>query len=97
MRRPVGGRHRHLRRQARGVLLVAAPLVVEQAADQQHQRYRDDQHQRVSSRATLRLRSLTTEGRTYALEGRVRGEDVTFKAGGKEYRGRMNGKTFQLL
>ena len=41
--------------------------------------------------------SLTTEGRTYALEGRVRGEEVTFKAGGKDYRGRMNGKTFQLL
>ena len=41
--------------------------------------------------------TLTTEGRTYALEGRVRGEEVTFKAGGKDYRGRMNGKTFQLL
>ena len=40
--------------------------------------------------------TLTTEGRTYALEGRVRGEDVSFKAGGKEYRGRMNGKALEL-
>ena len=40
--------------------------------------------------------TLTTEGRTYALEGRVRGEDVTFRAGGKDYRGRMNGKTLEL-
>ena len=40
--------------------------------------------------------TFTTEGRTFALEGRVRGEDVSFKAGGKEYRGRMNGNTFEL-
>ena len=40
--------------------------------------------------------TLTTEGKTFALEGRVRGEDVTFKAGGKDYRGRMNGKALEL-
>jgi len=40
--------------------------------------------------------NLVTEGKTYALEGKVRGEDVTFTAGGREYRGRMNGKRFEL-
>jgi SAM-dependent methyltransferase len=40
--------------------------------------------------------SLQAEGKTVALEGRVRGEDVTFTAGGKAYRGRMNGRTLEL-
>jgi SAM-dependent methyltransferase len=40
--------------------------------------------------------SLQADGKTVALEGRVRGEDVTFTAGGKAYRGRMNGKTLEL-
>ena len=40
--------------------------------------------------------TLTTGGKTFALEGKVRGEDVSFKAGGKEYRGRMNGKSLEL-
>ena len=40
--------------------------------------------------------TLSTEGKNYALEGKVRGEDVTFKAGGREYRGRMNGKSLEL-
>jgi predicted RNA methylase len=41
--------------------------------------------------------TLTAEGKTYALEeGKVRGEDFTFKAGGREYRGRMNGKSLEL-
>jgi hypothetical protein len=31
-----------------------------------------------------------------AVEGRVRGEDVTFKANGKEYRGRMHGGKLEL-
>jgi len=38
-----------------------------------------------------------SEGKIFALDrGRVRGEDITFKAGGKEYRGRMNGKSLEL-
>jgi protein-L-isoaspartate O-methyltransferase len=40
--------------------------------------------------------NLVSEGKAYALEGKVRGEDVTFTAGGREYRGRMNGKRFEL-
>ena len=41
--------------------------------------------------------SLTTGGRTFPIDGgRVRGEDVTFKAAGKVYRGRMNGKSLEL-
>ena len=40
--------------------------------------------------------SLQADGRTVALEGRIRGDDVTFTAGGKAYRGRMNGKTLEL-
>jgi len=41
--------------------------------------------------------TFTTGGRTYALgEGRVRGEEFGFKAGGREYRGRMNGGKLEL-
>jgi len=40
--------------------------------------------------------SLRTADRTYAIEGRVRGEDVNFRAGGKQYRGRMNGSKLEL-
>ena len=40
--------------------------------------------------------SLKTGGSTYALEGKVRGEEVSFTAGGKKYSGRMNGKTLEL-
>jgi hypothetical protein len=40
--------------------------------------------------------TLATGGKTYALEGRVRGNDVSFSAGGKEYRGRMAGKRLEL-
>jgi precorrin-6B methylase 2 len=40
--------------------------------------------------------TLTTEGRTLALEGKVRGEAVSFSAGGKTYRGRMKGKGLEL-
>jgi hypothetical protein len=38
----------------------------------------------------------TTEGRTVPVEGRVRGEEVSFKAGGRDYRGRMNGKRLEV-
>ncbi len=40
--------------------------------------------------------TLRTAERTVPIEGRVRGEEITFKAGGKEYRGRMNGKQLEL-
>jgi SAM-dependent methyltransferase len=40
--------------------------------------------------------TLRSEGRTLALEGKVRGEDVVFTAGGREYRGKMNGKRLEL-
>ena len=40
--------------------------------------------------------TLRTAERTVPLEGRVRGEEITFKAGGREYRGRMNGKQLEL-
>jgi SAM-dependent methyltransferase len=40
--------------------------------------------------------TLTTGGKTFALEGKVRGDDVTFRAGGKEYRGKMHGKSLEL-
>jgi SAM-dependent methyltransferase len=35
--------------------------------------------------------TLTTGGKSFALEGRVRGEDVSFHAGGRRYHGRMKG------
>ena len=40
--------------------------------------------------------TLTTGGKTFALEGKVRGDDVTVKAGGKEYHGKMRGKTLEI-
>ena len=40
--------------------------------------------------------TLTTEGKTFALEGRVRGADITITAGGREYHGKMNGKQLEL-
>ena len=40
--------------------------------------------------------TLRTEGKTFALEGKVRGDEISFKAGGREYRGRMNGKQLEL-
>jgi SAM-dependent methyltransferase len=40
--------------------------------------------------------TLRTEGKTYALEGKVNGEEVSFRAGGKSYRGRMNGKQLEI-
>ncbi len=40
--------------------------------------------------------TLRSEGRTFALEGKVRGEEVIFTAGGREYHGRMNGKRLEL-
>ena len=40
--------------------------------------------------------TLRTEGKTFAVKGRVNGDDVTFTANGKQYRGKMNGKQLQL-
>jgi methyltransferase family protein len=40
--------------------------------------------------------TLRTGGTTFAVEGRVRGDEVAFRAGGKDYRGRMNGKQLEL-
>ena len=40
--------------------------------------------------------TLTTGGNTFALEGRVRGADVSITAGGREYHGKMNGKQLEL-
>jgi SAM-dependent methyltransferase len=40
--------------------------------------------------------TLRTEGKTFALEGKVHGEDISFSAGGKSYSGKLNGKTLEL-
>jgi hypothetical protein len=40
--------------------------------------------------------TLRTEGRTVPVEGRVLGEEISFTAGGREYRGRVNGKRLEL-
>ena len=40
--------------------------------------------------------TLRTANGPESVAGRVRGEEVSFKAGGKEYRGRMNGKALEL-
>ena len=41
--------------------------------------------------------SLRAEGRTVPIEGKVRGEEITFSAGKRQYRGRMNGKQLELI
>ena len=40
--------------------------------------------------------TMRTAGKTFQLQGKVMGEEVVFKAGGKEYRGRLNGKALEL-
>ena len=40
--------------------------------------------------------TLTAEGKTVPVEGRMRGEEISFKADGREYSGKMNGKTLEL-
>jgi SAM-dependent methyltransferase len=40
--------------------------------------------------------SLRAGGKTFALEGRVHGEEVAFQAGGREYRGKLNGKRLEV-
>src|SRR5512138_192713 len=40
--------------------------------------------------------TLRSEGRTVPVEGKVHGDEVSFTAGGKAYRGRMNGRQLEL-
>ena len=40
--------------------------------------------------------TLRADGKTYAVKGKVTGSDVAFTAGGREYRGRFNGKTLEI-
>jgi precorrin-6B methylase 2 len=40
--------------------------------------------------------TLRRNGVTYVLEGKVRGEALAFRAGGREYHGRVTGKTIEL-
>ena len=40
--------------------------------------------------------TLRTEGRTVPVEGKLRGEEVSFTAGGREYRGKMNGSRLEI-
>jgi SAM-dependent methyltransferase len=41
--------------------------------------------------------TLQTEGKTFSVDhGKVRGDEVTFTAGGREYHGKLNGKRFEL-
>ncbi len=40
--------------------------------------------------------TLRAEGKALPVKGKVRGEEVTFTAGGRQYRGKMNGKRLEL-
>jgi SAM-dependent methyltransferase len=40
--------------------------------------------------------TLNSGGKTAAVEGKVRGEDITFTTEGRQYRARMNGKILEL-
>ena len=41
--------------------------------------------------------TMRTGGKTFALKGKVNGEEINFSAGGKHYRGRLNGKQLELI
>jgi hypothetical protein len=41
--------------------------------------------------------TLTRDGRTIAVKGKVRGEEVTLNAGGVDYRGKVNGRKLELM
>jgi len=41
--------------------------------------------------------TLRTEGKTFALKGRVRGDEVSFTAGGHSYSGKANGKQLEEI
>jgi SAM-dependent methyltransferase len=41
--------------------------------------------------------TLRSNGRTYAVKGKVRGNDLSFTAGGREYNARMYGKKLELM
>jgi len=40
--------------------------------------------------------TLRTEGRALPIKGKVRGDEIIFTAGGREYRGKLNGKHLEL-
>jgi precorrin-6B methylase 2 len=41
--------------------------------------------------------TMRTGGKTFALKGKVNGEEISFSAGGKQYKGRLNGKLLELI
>ena len=41
--------------------------------------------------------TMRTGGKTFALKGKVNGEEITFSAGGKQYKARLNGKNFEFI
>jgi precorrin-6B methylase 2 len=51
---------------------------------------------KLAQRFQMLTGTLSADGKSFPVEGRVRGEDITFTAGGKEYRGRMNGKSLEI-
>lgn len=52
----------------------------------------------VTLKQTFQMLSGTmrTGGKTFALRGRMNGEEISFSAGGKQYKGRLNGRTLEL-
>jgi hypothetical protein len=40
--------------------------------------------------------TLRTDAKTVPLEGKVSGEEITFKAGGEEYHAKLNGRKLEL-
>jgi len=40
--------------------------------------------------------TMRTDGNTYGLQGKVKGEEITFSAGGKTYAGKLKGKELEL-
>jgi hypothetical protein len=40
--------------------------------------------------------SLSADGKTFVLHGKVAGDQLQFNAGGKDYHGRLNGKNLEI-
>jgi precorrin-6B methylase 2 len=51
---------------------------------------------KLTQRFQMLSGTFATEGKTLILEGRVRGDEIAFTAGDREYHGRMNGKRLEL-
>jgi precorrin-6B methylase 2 len=51
---------------------------------------------KLAQRFQMLTGTLSAEGKSFPVEGRVRGEDVAFTANGREYHAKLNGKNLEI-